>query len=101
MYNRRDGLPEHVGSIIANTFGCGFCGGIAGGIWAGALGFGFGVGALWGGVGLAVVGVLFGFLVNATGRLREGAFNGGAFIMAPLVGAAIIGGIVWIVRALL
>lgn len=86
---------------MSNTFWFGFSGAIAGGIWAGALGFGFGIGALWGGLGLAVVGVLFGFIVSATGRWREGALFRGAFVMGPLIAATVLGGIVWIVRAIL
>ena len=100
MY-RGDGWQEHVGRVIAGAFWLGFLGAIAGWIWAGALGFGFGVGALWGGVGLAVVGILLGFIVSKSGAVREGAWWMGAFVMGPLVGAAVIGGIVWIVRALL
>jgi len=99
--HRRGGWPEFIGQVFSNTFWFGFLGAIAGGIWAGALGFRFGVGALWGGIGLAFVGVLFGFITSAAGRATEGALFRGAFIMRPLVGAAVIGGIVWIVRALL
>lgn len=99
--HRGDGWQEHVGRVIAGAFSLGFLGAIAGGIWAGALGFGFGIGATWGGVGLAVVGALLGFIVSRSGAVREGGWWMGAFFMGPVIVASVIGGIVWIVRALL
>jgi hypothetical protein len=91
-----------VGRAIVRGIG----GAIAGGLWAGGLGFGFGVGALCGGVGLAVIGVPLELIGGALWRRRTDGSTGelwaeGAFTLLKifLVLATLVGGIVWIVRS--
>jgi hypothetical protein len=82
-------------------FGAG--GAIAGLLWAGALRFGLGVGALWGGVSMAIAGMLV-FLFYSVGLGKHGREVGAFMGMAclpPLAIAAVIGGIVWVVRSFL
>ena len=97
--HKRDVLAELISLIIVCAFWYGPAGAIAGGIWASALGFGFGIGALWGGAGLFVAGVLFGCILSATGRLGEKTLFGRAVII-PFVGVTVIGVIVLIIRDL-
>ncbi len=105
MYSR-DAWLKLIRRVFSNIFWLGFLGAIVGGVWAGALGFGFGVGALWGGVGFAVVGTLFNFIVSQVdlrypGVVREMQLVWGGVVMFLLPVVVVIGGIVWIVRVLL
>jgi hypothetical protein len=91
---------DSVVRVLTTAIWYGAFGAIAGLLWGGALRVGIGWGALCGGVGMFIVGAVLGFwyLVVLRHPREGGAFLGGC--LAPVFFMAVIGGIVWIVRAI-
>jgi hypothetical protein len=90
-----EGGYEYLGRTIAACFWMGLFGAVSGAIWAAALGFNAGFGALCGGLGLAV----FTLLLSPAFAGNRRAAHGMAMGCGPLVTiTAVIGLIVLIVR---
>lgn len=75
----------------------GLLGACAGAIWSAALGFGGGIGALFGGLGLAVPGFL---LVPLGIEARDLGFPPAFFYVGLLLFAMVLGGLIWLIRVL-
>ena len=83
------------GAVVMGLFGSG-----AGAIWSTALGFGPGVGALYGAISMAVLGfVLVPFGVQAH-ETRELGFPPALIYFGLLLFAILIGFLMWIARAI-
>lgn len=80
------------GAVLLGTLGC-----CAGAIWSAALGFGGGVGALFGGLGMAIPGFL---LVPLGIEARDLGFPPAFFYVGLLLFTMLLGGLIWLIRVL-
>jgi hypothetical protein len=92
--NGGDGAHEHIGRALAAMFWYGISGVVAGGVWASALGSTFKLGAIWGGVALAVLGGIL-TLIGSIGNQWRGCM----WPIGPLWFLTAIGGIVWLINS--
>lgn len=94
--NRRLAVRRH----FFERAGCGavllgLLGSAAGAIWSAALGFGGGVGALFGGLGMFIPGFL---LVPLGIEARDLGFPPALFYVGLLLFTMLLGGLIWIIR---